>query len=69
MGAGRLIKTALKHNKMTQDALASLLDKDAQQVRNALYRDRFQYSIAEEWLNALGYEIVIKDKFTGEIIE
>lgn len=69
MGAGRLIKTALKHNKMTQDTFASLLGKDPQQVRNALYRDSFQYSIAEEWLNALGYEFVIRDKFTGEIIE
>lgn len=69
MGAGKLIKSALKHNKMTQDALASLLSRDPQQVRNALYRDRFQYSIAEEWLNALGYELVIRDKFTGEIYD
>lgn len=69
MGVSRLIRKALIDEDMTQNELASLLGKDPQQVRNALYRDSFNYSKAEEWFEALGYEIVIKNKKTGKIID
>ena len=68
MGASRLIKHALLDENMTQYDLADAVGKDHQQVRNALYRDTFNFSIAEEWLNAIGYEIVIRKKDTNKII-
>lgn len=69
MGISRLIRKALIDEKMTQGELASLLGRDYQQVRNALCRDTFTYNIAEEWVNALGYEIVIRNKTTGKVID
>lgn len=69
MGIAKLIKKALIDEDMTQGQFAELMGKDPQQVRNALYRDSFLYGIAEEWVNALGYEIVIRNKRTGKIID
>ena len=69
MSVSRLIRKALVDEKMTQAELASLLDKDPQQVRNTLYRDSFKFANAEAWFDALGYEIVIRNKKTGKIID
>ena len=69
MSVSRLIRKALVDEKMTQNELASLLGKDPQQVRNSLYRDSFNFSNAEAWFDALGYEIVIRNKETGKIID
>lgn len=62
MGASELIKNALKDKKITQEEFAHMLKKDPQQLRNLLYRDTFRFSTAEEWLDMLGYEIVVKKK-------
>ena len=69
MSISRLIRKALVDEHMTQNELAALLGKDPQQVRNTLYRDSFNSSTAEAWFNALGYEIVIRNKKTGKIID
>ncbi len=69
MGASRLIKKALIDENMKQNELASLMGRDAQQVRNALHRDSFTYGIFEEYLDAMGYEVVIRNKATGKIID
>lgn len=60
MGASELIKDALKSRNMTQQEFSKRIGKDSQQVRNLLCRDTFRFSTVEEWLNELGYEIVIK---------
>ena len=69
MSVSRLFKKALIDEDMTQKQFASLIDKDVQQVRNALYRDSFNFNSAEKWFDALGYEIVIRNKQTGRIID
>ena len=69
MSVSKLLKKALIDEEMTQAEFAALIDKDPQQVRNALYRDRFNYSIAEQWFEALGYEIVIRNRKTGKVID
>lgn len=60
MGASILIKDALKSKGITQEEFANMIGKDSQQLRNLLYRDTIRFNTAEEWLNLLGYEIVIK---------
>ncbi len=69
MGVSRLIKKALIDGNMTQNDFAKLIGKDPQQVRNALYRDSFTFAIAKQWFEALGYELVIRNKETGRIID
>ena len=60
MGAKELINSALKERNISKTQFAQMIGKDPQQVRNLIYRDTLRFSTAEEWLDTLGYEIVIK---------
>lgn len=60
MGAKELINSALQEKKISKHQFAEMIGKDPQQVRNLIYRDTLRFNTAEEWLNLLGYEIVIK---------
>lgn len=60
MGAKELINSALREKKISKTQFAGMIGKDPQQVRNLIYRDTLRFNTAEEWLNLLGYEIVIK---------
>lgn len=69
MGASSKIKKVLKSKNMTQFDFSDIIDTDPQQVRNALYRDAFTYAKLESWMDAIGVDIVLKDRGTGEIYE
>lgn len=69
MGASKKFKKILLDKDLTQQQFGEILGKDKQQVSNALYRDVFTYKNAEKWAEALGYEIVFREKSTGRIVD
>ena len=69
MGASKKIKKILIDKDLTQAEFASAIGKDHQQVRNTLYKDNATYKTVETWLDAIGCEIVFRDKATGKIYD
>lgn len=69
MGASKKIKKILIDKDMTQEDFADAIGKEAQQTRNALYRDSSSFSTIENWLDAIGCDIVFRDRATGKIYE
>lgn len=66
MGAGPKIKAILALKKMLIKDLAERLDVSPQVLVNKLNRDTLKYEDAERMINALDYELVIRDKKTGK---
>lgn len=69
MGASKKIKKILIDRDMTQSDFAKAIGKDPQQTKNALCRDTFQYNKLEQWLDAIGCEIVFRDKTSGRLYD
>ena len=69
MGASKKIKKILIDREMTQSNFADAIGKDHQQTKNALCRDTFQYNLLEQWLDAIGCEIVFRDKTSGKLYD
>lgn len=69
MGASKKIKKILIDRDMTQNDFAEAIGKDPQQTKNALYRDTFNYNLLEQWLDAIGCEIVFRDKASGRLYD
>ena len=69
MGASKKIKKILIDKDMTQLEFSQVLGRDYQQVKNALSRDSFTYRILDDWLDAIGCDIVFKDRKTGKLYE
>ena len=69
MGASKKIKKILIDRGMTQLDFADAIDKDAQQTRNALYRDKFTYNLLEQWLDCIDCDIIFRDRKTGKLYE
>lgn len=67
MGLSTNIKTAMLHKGIKQNELAELINKDLQQVYNALYRDTFTSKTADQIADALNCDIVLQDRETGKI--
>ncbi len=70
MGASKRIKQILIEEGLTQKQFADIVMPDrgvnAQQVRDNLSRDTFRFSTVEQWLDALGYDIVFVNRQTGK---
>lgn len=66
------IRTVMKDKKITTDELAERTGKAKQTIFNSMYKDRhatnssMAYQNAEQMLEAMGCEIVIRDKETGK---
>ena len=69
MGASRKIKRVLFEKQMTQVQLAELADKDINALRNQLCRDNLTYASVEHLCDALGCDIVFRDRKTGTIYD
>ena len=69
MGSSKKIKKILIDKGLTQAQFAELIGKDAQQVRNSLYKDNANYATIEKWLDAIDCEIVFRDKKSGRLYE
>lgn len=67
MSVKKQIKKALVSRQMTQQELAEKLGKPYGTVRNALSRDNMRASTLEEYADALGCDVVLIDRETGEI--
>ena len=69
MGASKKIKKILVDKKMTQAEFASLAGKDAQNMRNMLYKDNMTFETVETMLRAIDCSIVFRDNETGILYE
>ena len=67
MGASEHIKRALKAKGLTQKILAERLGKPTQTVYNTISRGSMTYTAVENYAEAIGCEVVLRDKDTGEI--
>lgn len=67
MGLSKNIKIAMIDKNIKQKELAQLIDKDLQQLYNALHRDTFTTRTADQIATALNCNIVLQDKTTGKI--
>lgn len=70
MGASKKLKMAMIDKDIKQKQMADLLGyKSINSIYNALNRDTMTYETVEKWANAIGCDIVLKDRATGKIYE
>lgn len=72
-------KRALKAEKMTVGDVAEILGKHPQTIYNTIHNEAHRsdskriggvsYSVVEQMLDAIGYEVVFRRKSDGHIIE
>lgn len=67
MGAAKKIKKRLIDLGLTQKQFSEMIGKSFSTVRNLLVVDNFKMSTLEEWADALGCDVVLIDRETGEI--
>lgn len=67
MGMAKHIKMALLDKGITQKGLADMIGCPKQTVYNLLFRDNLTLKTAEKYADAIGCEIVLKDKESGKI--
>ena len=67
MGATKKLKKAMVERKMTMVQLADALGKPFTTVRNTMYKDNMRISTLEEYADALGCDVVLRDRETGEL--
>ena len=67
MGSTQLLKSVMKRKRITQFVLAEMLGKPYNTVRNTLVADNMKMNSLEEYANALGCDVVLIDRETGEI--
>lgn len=68
MGVSKKIKMALIDKGITQKELAERLGyQRTNSVYNMLNRDNMTYAVVERWADAIGCEIVLRDKENGKI--
>lgn len=70
MGASKKIKKALYDKDILQMDFAQMLGyKSINSFYNMLSRDNMTFAVVERWADALGCDIVLKDRETGKIYE
>lgn len=70
MGASKKIKMVLLDKDMKKKDFAAMLGYEGQNtIYNMLGRDKMSYEAVEKWLDALGCDIVFRDRETGKIYE
>lgn len=79
MGFSDKFKKALKAEKMTVSDVAEILGKHPQTIYNTIHNEAHRsgsrriggvsYSVVEQMLDAIGYEVVFRRKSDGQIIE
>lgn len=70
MGASKKIKKALIDKGIKQKELAEVLGyKSINSLYNMLNRDNMTFENAERWANAIGCDVVLRDRETGKIYD
>ena len=67
MGSTGKLKKALISRGMTQIQLADKLGKPLGTVKNTFTKDNMRISTLEEYADALGCDVVLRDRETGEL--
>lgn len=67
MGSRIKIRKALLSKGMTQIQLAEKLGRPVGTVRNNLSNDNLKVTTLEEYADALGCDVVLRDRETGEL--
>ena len=67
MGASKKLKMALLDKGMKQADLAERTGKQLQAMRNMFYRDNMTYANVEQFADALGCDVVLRDRKTGKL--
>lgn len=67
MSLSKKFKIVMLEKNIKTPELAATIDKDLQQVYNAMYRDKFITDNAKLIANALNCDIVLRDRETGKI--
>ena len=67
MGAAKNIKAAMLYKNIKQKDFAVEIGRDPQIFYNMLSRDVFRWSEAEKIADALGCDIVFRDRETGQL--
>ena len=65
MGAAKHIKTAMTVKGIKSGELAALVGKTAPNLYNILSRDVLRFSEVEAMADALGCDVVLRDRETG----
>lgn len=68
MDAKAIVKKAMKHQKIKSGVLAELLGMDYQAFCNKLSRGTMSANYMIQIADALGCDVVFRDRATGEII-
>lgn len=66
MGSARRLKSIMAYKGVTAVSLAETLGKATQTFYNMLQRDVMKYSEVEKIADALGCDVVFKDRETGK---
>lgn len=66
MGASKKIKTVMADKKIKSGRVAERIGREKQYVYNILNRDNMSYERVEQIAEALGCEIIFRDKETGK---
>lgn len=67
MGASKHLKAAMKDKKIKVAELSEMTGKPMQTIYNAMHRDNMYFDLAEMYAEAIGCEVVLRDKDTGKI--
>lgn len=67
MGAKYLLKTAMLYKEVKVSELADSMGVSAHMLSVKLNRDSMTFSSAEKMADALGCDIVLRDRITGKI--
>lgn len=67
MGASKHLKAAMKDKKIRVEDLSEMVDKPMQTIYNMMYRDTMKFNQVEIYAEALGCEVVLRDKETGKV--
>lgn len=70
MGASKKIKIALYDKGIKQMDFAKFLGyKSINSFYNMLNRDNMTYAVVEKWADALGCDVVLRDRESGKIYD
>lgn len=70
MGASKKLKMVMIDKDIKQKDMAEVLGyTNINSLYNVLNRDSMSFEAVERWANALGCDVVLKDRETGKIYE
>lgn len=67
MGASKKLRMLMIDKEVSQKEFAEMIGKSLNNVRNTLYNDNFKMETLEAWADALGCDVVLRDRKTGKL--